>query len=82
MKKNKQVLIRLSDVEYNQILELSIIENKSISSILRDLITYRYNYMAKQKKITCKASKDLTLTTPGIENNKIFKQFLDLINSD
>ena len=57
MKKDKQILIRVSKEEYNFITQLSLIEGKSVSCILRELINYRYSYLKRNNKITCKASK-------------------------
>lgn len=51
MKNNKQILIRVSSEEYQKALLLSQVEQKSVSSILRELINYRYNYLLKNNKV-------------------------------
>ena len=51
MKNNKQILIRVSSEEYQKVLLLSQVEQKSVSSILRELINYRYNYLLKNNKV-------------------------------
>ena len=51
MKNNKQILIRVSNEEYQKALLLSQVEQKSVSSILRELINYRYNYLLKNNKV-------------------------------
>ena len=58
MKKDKQLLVRVSKEEFDYITQLSNIEGKSISCIIRELINYRYSYLKRNNKITCKASKN------------------------
>lgn len=59
MKKTKQLLIRVSEQEYQKIIMLSELENASISQIIRGLITYRFNYLAKHNKITNKSCNEV-----------------------
>ena len=51
MKKDKQLLVRVSKEEFDYITQLSNIEGKSISCIIRELINYRYGYLKKNNKI-------------------------------
>ena len=69
MKKTKQLLIRVSEQEYKKIMMLSEIENASISQIIRELITYRFNYLAKQNKIINKSSNDVFSCKNNVVND-------------
>ena len=51
MKKDKQLLVRVTKEEFDYITQLSNIEGKSISCIIRELINYRYNYLLKNNKV-------------------------------
>ena len=69
MKKTKQLLIRVSEQEYKKIMMLSEIENASISQIIRELITYRFNYLAKQNKTINKSSNDVFSCKNNVVND-------------
>ena len=66
MKKTKQILIRLSEEDFIKINELCIVENSTISSVIRELINFRHGYLKKNKKINIKEK-----SSPDVENNKL-----------
>lgn len=78
MKKTKQLLIRVSEQEYKKIIMLSELENASISQIIRELITYRFNYLAKQNKIINKSCNDVFSCKNDVSNDvdvKLLNEF-------
>lgn len=58
MKKDAKLDIRVTQNDLAKLKEIAKLEDKSVSDVIRELINYRYNYLAKKTNMSIPVIKE------------------------